>query len=297
MNRDEFRAAIGTLKSAGTDIGEALGVSSAKVSQWERGASRVPRIRARQIKWLLKANEDRERRAAAALPHCDWADGLTERYQERLTATAKGAGVLEAVEAYTAEMDEHRSRCPTCSSNQEWEDRHLSNLGPFPMPGLIGFFMGIFGRVPQQFHYALLGGLFLGGIVALRLAFLVVVVVFRFPGVAESLRLLGGGVTVVVAASAAGAAGGLVIPLTAPLRRTMGMMGDYLTGVLVMEAYMWSIAGILPLAVGGSAIGDMGGWKSLSLFAAGFGLAGAFMHRRNQKKDRKRTPMGTPQAG
>lgn len=88
---------------------------------------------------------------------------------------------------------------------------------------------------------------------------------------------------VVVAASAAGAAGGLVIPLTAPLRRTMGMMGDYLTGVLVMEAYVWSIEGLLLLALGASVVGDIGSWKSLSLFAAGFGLVGTFMYRRNQE--------------
>lgn len=97
-----------------------------------------------------------------------------------------------------------------------------------------------------------------------------------------------------LAASAAGAAGGLVIPLTAPLRRTMGIMGDYLTGVLVMEAYMWAIAGLLPLALGGSAMDDIGDWKSLSVFAAGFGLVGAFMHRRNVRKERDKLDKTQP---
>ena len=132
-----------------------------------------------------------------------------------------------------------------------------------------------------------MGALLLGGIVAFRLLFLVAVVVFRFPGLGEAFLLLAGGIFTVLVAAAAGAAGGLVIPLTAPLRRATGMVGDYITGVLVMEAYMWSIAALLPLVFGGSTLAEAGGWKALTLFSAVFGLVGSFLHRRNQREEER----------
>jgi hypothetical protein len=205
-----------------------------------------------------------------------------------LAKRRSGESTLADLNALAAEVESHGKQCPTCAVNEAWEQRHLTNLGPFPRPGLLGGFLAVAARVPPSLHIALISAIVLGAVVAFRLVFLVGVVIFAFPGLREALVLLGGGILTVLAAAAGGAAGGMVIPLTAPLRRGLGILGEYLTGILVMEAYMWCLAGLLPFIFGEPILTDLGGWKSLTVFSAAFGVLGAFMYRRNERKERLR---------
>lgn len=289
MNSREFKARAETLRAEGVDVEDWLGGDAATIARWEQGLEPVPRVRARQIRWLRKYQENRNRMAAAAQVECSW----KTKHDDQFKNAAPGRPTIVTQEEANKFLDEraaHRLECQVCAANERWEQQNLLNIGPFPVPGFWGSVLGVMGRVPAPLIPAALGAAVLGGIVAVRFVIVAAVLLFRFPGLSESALALGAGILTVAAAAAGGASGGLVIPVTRPMLRRLGAVGDYVTGILIMEAYMWSLAVLMPVVVGAPMLEDVGDWKFFAGFAAVFGLFGAFVYRRNERKERPRHP-------
>jgi hypothetical protein len=67
MNHREFSEAAESLRADGVHLEEWLVVDSSTIEQWESGERRIPRIRANQLTWLLRQNENDRRVKAANL--------------------------------------------------------------------------------------------------------------------------------------------------------------------------------------------------------------------------------------
>jgi hypothetical protein len=141
--------------------------------------------------------------------------------------------------------------------------------------------------MPPPFMPAALGAAFLGGIVSLRVLFVVAFALVGGSGVAPAAGLLGEGIVAAAAAALAGASGGLMIPLLRPWFKRLGPVGDYLTGIAVVWAYLVTLGLVAPVAFGERILED--GYLPFALiYGAVLGAFGAFMHRREQSKSRKK---------
>jgi hypothetical protein len=113
-------------------------------------------------------------------------------------------------------------------------------------------------RAIQWLRPATLGAGLLGGIVLIR-------VIVALP----RLHALGGGLSgaaiAIAAAAGAGAAGGLAYSITRPALQKLGRPGDYLTGIVIVGAYMGALALAAPYAFGERMIKDR---ADLVVFAA-----------------------------
>lgn len=76
----------------------------------------------------------------------------------------------------------------------------------------------------------------------------------------------------VVTAAGAGAAGGFAYTLTRPTLQRLGRLGDYLTGIVCVFAYMGALVLVAPVAFGEGIIEDRVGLISFVVVSTFFGL-------------------------
>jgi hypothetical protein len=278
MKRLEFSEAVVALREKGVIVEDWLDIDSARVARWQQGEDRIPRVRARQIEWLLKQQENESRLAAANLPQCSWSNERTAELERR--ASEPNGLTPEYLEAFNSERSAHVKECDVCTSNEEWAKRNLIELGHYPQPGIAASVLGVIGKVPKPLVPAAIGAGLLGGIVTLRVVGSVGILLVLSRDLGAVIAGLGAAVLAIAAATVAGAAGGLVIPIARPILRKLGTAGDYLTGILVVEAYAWALVLLAPIAFGEGLLKNPGDWKFFAGYAAFLGLFGAYFYRR-----------------
>lgn len=290
MDHREFSAAAESLRRDGMRLEEWLRVDAATIEQWESGEQAIPPVRARQLAWLLCQADNDRRLRAASLPECAWSGDAHARFEARLRVLPD-TSVRDAIIDFSREVTAHTSACDVCRSNEQWRTEHLENHGPFPMPGFVAVVMSAIGAVPGPLMPAAIGAALIGGVAALRFMFVAIGLLIRFPGVSDALSIMSAGVLAVIAAAAGGAAGGLVITLVRPVFRQLGSLGDYLTGIVVVEAYLFAIFLVAPVAFGEPLLDNPGTWKLMAALAGCVGLAAAFAYRQSERPSRQRASL------
>lgn len=272
---------IRELREHGIDLEDWLGVDTVLIGLWEEERAFPTRLQRRRLEWLLQQAENDRLLAQASLPRCSVHDG----FEQDVAALARDREPTVAeLETAAKGLLAHINSCVTCSANREWERRNLRPPGNFPIPGIQGLFNAVAVRVPGQLLPAVFGALFLGVVVTMNATFGIIVLLLRNPSVPALIALIGEALPAILAATAAGAAGGLVIPIVRPLLRTMGAFGDYLTGILIVEAYMAALALLAPVAFGETLVTSSADWIMFLGIGAFFGIVGAFAYRRAEKR-------------
>jgi len=249
----------------GVELAEVLGVKPDALDAWVRTGRGIPRRAVKWLEFVADAVARRQALAESGISECDWITAFS--YPEN--------GSLDEL----AEADKlarlHQKECSRCRQrNRFLEER----FGPPKTPpvGWLGLIVAKTGRVilrvPGPLRPAAVGAAIIGGIVMARLA-LVLPVLFAGTREAPSILLESG--VAFLAAMAAGASGGLVFSLVRPVTKRLGWFGDYSTGVLVVGAYMASLAWLGPYAFGADFI-NLANRTDVALFGALtvlFGLA------------------------
>lgn len=234
----ELAAAIKQLEWAEDDLALLLDADATTMRTWLCGQRAVPRRIARQLRWHLAAKARRDALAASGLPTCD----VMERWARDLVDGSVSGNPLERMER----MREHEATCPTCKARDQYLADRFPRLRPPTGGGMAGPFAWVVDRVmalPQGLRAPVTGAVALGAIVLAR-------GVFALPRLLKTPGLLREFGIALGAAMGAGAAGGAVYSLVRPPFRRFGVVGDYLTGVTVVMAYMEALLLAAPYAFG-----------------------------------------------
>lgn len=273
--------AIRELREQGIELEDWLGVNSTTIARWEAQQAAPSKHQQRQLAWLLGAAENDRLREHARLPVCPTRARLESTMADVSSNDAPDTATLQ--KAADALID-HVPTCATCSANQEWERRNLRQLGSFPLPGMQGILVALASRIPSSLLPAILGAIFLGGVVAIRVIFAILGLMIRDPNLGAAAGLARAAVPAILAAAGAGASGGLVIPLVRPALRKMGAVGDYLTGVVVVEAYIIALCVLAPVAFKEPLVNGSSEWMFMLAGGAVFGIIGAYSYRRTDTR-------------
>lgn len=280
MNHQEFSEAVRSLREGGVRLEQHLQVDASEIAQWESGEQKIPRIRARQISWLLRDAENRRRVREANLPRCEWAGELRTRRLSQMTGSPQTAA--HNAENFLRELAAHTPSCEVCRSNEQWSKRHLEDNGSFPLPGLGGRILAVMSLVPPRLAPAAIGAMLLCAVTAVPVGFKVLAVLIRFPGISEVLSSLAAGAFAIGISALGGAAGGLAISiLRVPVRR-LGVVGHYLAWIAAVEAFVFTMTFGTQVALGEPLLEALGDWKRMAGFGFIFGILTAFAARRTE---------------
>jgi len=259
MNPVEFEATVRRLYDTPEEYATETGVALTTVREWLSGRKTIPRRAVRQLEWELALAEQDDALDRSGLPVCGWVTEWSER---------PDPGNLDQHIAHAERLTEHCETCETCLARQRYVDEHLPPLPKPPVFGsarVIDFLGSSIERFPRLLRPAVVGALILIGIVSLRVA-------FALPFIFSSPEKLGEALVAVLAAGAAGACGGLAYSVTRPVLVRLGLVGDYLTGVVVVLGYMGSLALAAPYAFGEAIVEDGSGWIPFTVISIIFGL-------------------------
>jgi len=284
MNAAEFKRATRTISEAGESLTDWLRVSATTLHRWEAGQAKIPRGRVRQIEWLLRLVENNSRMASSGLAECEWKPTLPA-FSDK-PSRSELSTLNQKYEQVIKEAQSHQRECPVCAARADFAEKHLEPLPPFPSVGVFGRMADAVLRwTPEGFLPVVLGAVGLGGIVSLRFLFLLPFLVIRWPGLPSALETVGLGLLAILTAAAAGAAGGLAVSISRPLLRHLGTVGDYITGVVAVFAYMSALVVVAPLAFDDALVEEPGDWLVIAGLSVFFGLVATFGWRREDKKD------------
>jgi hypothetical protein len=229
----------------------AFAVPSDAVVAWNSGR-RVPRRHRAALQWIAGIAQREAALAESGLPKCDWLSRVEEVMPPDETASM----------AREAEIAAHLKGCPLCKARDEWEEERFGRIRPPPYPLWLRLFSWIIDSPPDWARPAVIGATLLGGIAALRGVGLVLL----NPSLIIQAPLA------ILAAAGAGAAGGLVFTATRPLLRPLGWLGDYLTGIVCVSAYMGALALAAPVAFGKPVVNGPEDMKVFAVLTVFFGL-------------------------
>ena len=255
MNRADFQATRERLQQSDEELSELLGVSPDTVLAWTEGRKEVPRRYVQQLEWLAVSAEREDALRNSGLPECDW----MRAHSAKPLADDQDA-VLQHLEA----ANDHADVCQVCTAREKFVEERFGPMPPMPQSGWMRVFAWV-ERMPVWMRPAAIGAAILGIIVSLRVAFALPVLFSNPAKLAEALLA-------VAAAAGAGAVGGFAYTLTRPSLRRVGRLGDYLTGIVCVFAYMGALALVAPLAFGEPLIEDRAGLIIFVVVSAFFGL-------------------------
>ena len=255
VNTTEFQAMRQRLQQSDEELADFLGVSPGTVLAWIEARREVPRRYAQQIEWLAASAEREAALRDSGLPECHW----MQAHVAKPLADDQDA-VLKHVKA----ANDHVEGCPVCRAREQFIEERFGPMPPMPQSGWMRVFAWI-ERIPPWARPAAVGAAILGAIVSLRVA-------FALPVLFSNPDKLGEALLAVAAAAGAGAAGGFAYTLTRPSLRRLGRIGDYLTGIVCVFAYMGALALVAPLAFGERLIKDRAGLIVFVVVSAFFGL-------------------------
>ena len=255
MNASEFREAQVVIGESHDELAAALGQTPHVVRAWGDGRVAIPRAYARQLAWMKAAAERRAALQTSGLPECEWLHG---------TEGAFDGDDTKAILKHAALVEKHVDTCPVCLARTRFVDERFGPMPDMPQTG----FMRIIGwgaRLPAWSRPAAFGAAALGAVVTLRVA-------FSLPTLVSRPRQLGVGLLAIVAAASAGAIGGFAYSLVRPVFRPLGRIGEYLTGIACVFAYMGALVIVAPLAFGERLITDTPSAVIFGVVTVFFGL-------------------------
>jgi transcriptional regulator with XRE-family HTH domain len=213
-----------------------LQVTEREVRGWEDGSIRPDRRILRQLEYLDAKAEWDAGMAAAGVSECEWLKPRLLRLEHL------GAGKEQV--ALVNEIVSHAETCEACRARNEWARDH-----PPPMPPTAGFGRVIqatgtgIGRLPEWARPAAFGAVVVAAITSVRALFLI-------PAMVAKPAILLAALATVLLGAAAGAVGGLAFSLIRPKLARLGRMGDYLTGIVCMAAYLGAFGVVALLEYG-----------------------------------------------
>jgi hypothetical protein len=284
MDATEFQHARRTISEAGESLTDWLRVSHNRLIEWETGKRKIPRGRVRQIEWLLRLAENNKRLEASGLPECEWMRNVPAVIQNPWTADL--ANAKKELEEFDKRAEVHQQECPLCNARRAYAEKHLEPLPPFPDSNIV---VRVSDRTPDWLLPVLIGAVGLGGIVLLRLLYLLTFLFIHWPGLVPALERFGMALLAVLAAAAAGAAGGLAVSLSRPLLKHLGALGDYMTGIVAAFAYLSALVVVSPLAFNEALAGEPTDWRVIAGLSALIGVAMTFGWRRDDRRERAGT--------
>jgi len=243
MTPTEVSAARERLGLTPERLAAEFAVTEKEVRGWEAGVVRIPRRYAERLAWQAAVAERDAALAASGLPECGW---VTE-WQSRPTP--------ERVNDRTAHFRAvvaHAESCPVCLAREAYVTEHLPSMPDPTLPLSMKFFAWvsrILDRVPSRFRPAVVGAAVVAGLTGLNAAF-AILPLLRTPERLPAVLL--GLLVALPAAAVAGAIGGLAFSAVRPVLEPLGRIGDYLTGIACVLAYMGPF-GVVALLVAGSA--------------------------------------------
>jgi hypothetical protein len=255
----DVAAARGRLGLTTDALAAELNVTPAVVEAWESRRIGLTTYAAEWLTFKVAAAERAEALRAAGLPPCEALLALTP---------AAKAGTARAALRQLEVLEQHAATCPVCTARQAYVDAHFPPMPPAPLSGGQGVLVRLVGlvrRLPPWARPAAVGGGVLFAIVAVR-------VLFALPGAITHPRALLDAAIALGAATGAGAAGGLVYSAVRGPFRRFGRLGDYLTGVACVLAYMGALALVAPVAFGEPLVKDRSDLGVFAILSVGFGL-------------------------
>ena len=120
-------------------------------------------------------------------------------------------------------------------------------------------------HVPAWLRPAAYGAGILAAIVSFRL-------VLALPSILASPMSAIEPLLAILAAAAAGASGGFAYTLVRPALRKLGRIGNYLTGIVCVGAYLSALMLVAPVAFGEQFIEGPEGWVAVGITTLLFGL-------------------------
>lgn len=255
MQLAEFDSLRAQIRESDDDLSAELGVPVAKLERWRTGAERIPRFEARLLRFIAASAVRGRALEESGLPECAWMAAFDE---------ADLPDDMDAISAALDRSEEHHATCPQCQARERFVDARFGPMPPYPTKGWMTVF-ATFERIPEPVRPAAVGAAALAAIVALRAAFAVPAIIAK-PAMAVELLVA------VLAAAAAGASGGFAFTLVRPTLKTLGRLGDYLTGIVCVGAYMTSLTLVAPLAFGEPLVEGRVGWIAVGIASIFFGL-------------------------
>ena len=230
------------------------------VQQWEQITKELPRSLSRRLDWVLALEERTRLMQASGIEECSW----TEEYLKNVDQLTP-----DQMERRLAEAEKHSETCAVCQRRKAYADT-LPPLPPAPLSPSFRVLIAITDRIqrlPKWVRPAAAGALLIGGLTLVRAVF---VVVFRRSPISPSLLL-----TILAAIGVGaygGAVGGLAYTLVRDRFRKFGRVGDYLTGLTCVYAYLLAFG--IPLAVftREEMFREPVGWIIMIIIGAVFGL-------------------------
>ena len=255
MNATDLRQARTRLGQSEEELATNLGVAPDLIRTWEAGHSAAPRRYTQHIEWLVAGAEREDALRASGLPECQW---MQAHVAEPLPDEPDRA--LKHLEA----GNEHAGACQVCAARERFIAERFGPMPPLPQPGWLRVFAWI-ERVPSWARPAAVGAAILAAIVSLRL-------IFALPQLFSAPAKFGEALLAVLAAAGAGAVGGFAYSLARPSLRRLGTLGDYLTGIVCVFAYMGALVVVAPVAFGEPVIEDRASLVIFVIVSAFFGL-------------------------
>jgi transcriptional regulator with XRE-family HTH domain len=258
MNPADVRAARETLGLSQERLAAELAVTEREVRAWEDGTARVPGRFAQLLAWQTAMQSQADALVEAGLPECEWVQAWAAE-----PVPARDAEQTRRLAA----LDAHAEQCPTCLARMRYVDEHLPPLPDPPMPAwlrLLVRFRERVERLPRWMQPAAYGAAAVGLITLARAVIAMLVV-------GPSLELLGMAAAGAGVGAYMGAVGGLAYhAVRDPLRR-FGRAGPYLTGIVVVAAYLLALAAPVYLLTGAPVL-DPGVWIIAMAVTAFFGF-------------------------
>ncbi len=241
------------------ELAEALNEHADQVRGYEQTPGNLPKSLARHLEYVLAVTDHEKRLEAAGLPQC-----------AELKAIFAGLkpGQRKEVQRRIELADQHSSTCERCRAREAML-KTLPPLPPMPLPATMRFFMALSTRIealPSMLRPAAWGAVLIGGMTMVRAVF------FLVANPARPLQALWPVLAAVGIGAYGGAVGGVAYGVARPRTLRFGRLGDYLTGVICVFAYLFAFAIPLNLFTDDDTFRGTTSWIIFSVLALVFGI-------------------------
>ncbi len=234
MSAEELTRARTVLGLSPGELAADIGLTEPVVRAWEDGSLRIPQHYAIQIVWRAAVAERQAALASSGLPECAW----VTRWMD--SAPPLGAG---AQREHLDALRRHAAVCPHCTARARFVEQNFPPMPDLPIPPTVRALRtagSALKRLPVWLRVTVIGAMAVGVLTILRIAGLAIG--GEGPSPVNALGLLIGAIII---GAYQGAVGGITYSIVRDPLRKIGRLGDYLTGILCVWAYL--LASVLPL--------------------------------------------------
>ncbi len=234
MTAEDLTRARAVLGLSPAELAAEIGLTEPVVRAWEDGSLRIPQQYAIQIVWRAAVAERQAALASSGLPECTW----VSRWMD--AAPPPGAA---AQREHLDALRRHAAVCPHCTARARFVEQNFPPMPDLPIPPAVRALRAAgaaLERAPMWLRATVVGAVAVGTLTILRIAGLAV------AGEAPSaLAALGIIARWIIIGAYQGAVAGITYSIVRDPLRKIGRLGDYVTGVLCVWAYL--LASVLPL--------------------------------------------------